>query len=140
MDYAVNQHADGTQLYRMHDDFWVWSPSHQTVLKAWEAINDFSDTIGVSLNEAKTGCVRIMRNKNEPKIIDPKLPEGKIRWGFLQLDPIPGHFVIDQTMVGKHIEELQVQLHDKKSIFSWIQAVSLIDSLTWPITVKAILL
>ena len=122
MDYAVNQHADGAQLYRMHDDFWIWSPSHQTVVKAWEAINDFADTMGVSLNEGKTGAVRIMRDKDEAGIIDPKLPEGEIRWGFLHLDPASGRFIIDQTMVDKHIEELQLQLQDKKSVFSWIQA------------------
>lgn len=38
LDYSVNQQTDGAQLYRMHDDFWVWSSSHQTVVKAWEAI------------------------------------------------------------------------------------------------------
>ncbi|KAG0652845.1 Histone [Hyphodiscus hymeniophilus] len=122
MDYAVNQHANGAQLYRMHDDFWVWSPLHKTVVKAWEAINEFADTMGVSLNEGKTGCVRIMGDSNEPGVIDPGLPDGEIRWGFLQLDPKSGHFVIDQTMVDKHIEELQLQLQDKKSLFSWIQA------------------
>ena len=122
MDYAVNQHANGAQLYRMHDDFWIWSSSHQTVVKAWEAINEFADTMGVTLNEGKTGSVRIMGDKKKTAIIDPLLPEGEIRWGFLQLDPTSGHFVIDQTMVDKHIEELQLQLKDKKSIFSWIQA------------------
>ncbi|TVY88732.1 histone H3, partial [Lachnellula willkommii] len=30
LDYSVNQQTDGAQLYRMHDDFWVWSSSHQT--------------------------------------------------------------------------------------------------------------
>jgi len=38
LDYSVNQQTDGAQLYRMHDDFWVWSSSHKTVVKAWEAI------------------------------------------------------------------------------------------------------
>jgi hypothetical protein len=122
LDYAVNQHADGAQLYRMHDDFWIWSPSHQTVVKAWEAVIDFAEAMGVSLNEGKTGCVRIMGDRDKPGVIDPKLPEGEIRWGFLQLDPASGRFVIDQTMVDKHIQELQLQLQDKKSIFSWIQA------------------
>lgn len=122
MDYAVNQHANGAQLYRMHDDFWVWSSSHETVVKAWEAINVFADTMGVSLNEGKTGCVRIMGDTNEPGVVEPALPDGEIRWGFLELDPKSGHFVIDQGMVDKHIEELQLQLQDKKSLFSWIQA------------------
>jgi hypothetical protein len=24
LDFAVNQYTDGAQLYRMHDDFWIW--------------------------------------------------------------------------------------------------------------------
>ncbi|TGO86290.1 hypothetical protein BPOR_0316g00080 [Botrytis porri] len=38
LDYAVNQSTDGVQLYRMHDDFWIWSPSHQSVVKGWNSI------------------------------------------------------------------------------------------------------
>jgi hypothetical protein len=123
LDYAVNQHTDGAQLHRMHDDFWVWSPSHNTVVKAWQAITNFADTMGVSLDERKTGTVRILGGKEIPGKIDPSLPRGEIRWGFLQLHPASGRFVIDQAMVDTHIEELQRQLQEKdKSIFSWIQA------------------
>jgi hypothetical protein len=121
LDYAVNQKAEGTQLYRMHDDFWVWNSSHQTVVKAWGAITEFSDVMGVTLNEKKTGTVRITKDKTAAPI-DKSLPEGEIRWGFLLLDPITGRFTIDQGMVDAHIMELQQQLSDKKSIFSWIQA------------------
>ncbi|KAL5330177.1 hypothetical protein ACEPPN_003702 [Leptodophora sp. 'Broadleaf-Isolate-01'] len=122
LDYAVNQNTNGAQLYRMHDDFWIWSSSHETVVKGWAAITTFSDTMGVTLNRAKTGTVRITKEP-KPFNIDPSLPVGEIRWGFLVMDPSSGRFVIDQDMVDAHILELQRQLAEKnKSVFSWIQA------------------
>lgn len=117
----MNQTTDGAQLYRMHDDFWIWSSSHQTVVKAWEAITRFSDVMGVTLNKGKGGTVRVVRDKNEPGDIDPSLPKGKIRWGFLYLDPTSGRFVIDRDMVNTHIDKLERQLQDRKSVFDWIQ-------------------
>ncbi|KAI9644552.1 hypothetical protein NHQ30_006573 [Ciborinia camelliae] len=121
LDFAVNQSTDGAQLYRMHDDFWIWSPSHQTVVKGWQSILDFSKVMGVTLNQGKTGSVRITSNSlNHP--MDPSLPTGDIRWGFLKLDPVTGRFTIDQSMVDQHVSDLQAQLRDKKSVFSWIQA------------------
>jgi hypothetical protein len=121
LDYAVNQRANGAQLYRMHDDFWIWSPDHKIVVKAWKSITTFCEVMGVSLNEGKSGAVRIMANKNAKKTIDKSLPRGEIRWGFLKLDPASGRFEIDQEMIDEHIVELQRQLKDKKSIFAWIQ-------------------
>ena len=121
LDYAVNQSTNGAQLYRMHDDFWIWSSSHDTVVKAWEAITRFSDVMGVALNKRKSGTVRIVRCKTEPSDIDPSLPNGDIRWGFLRLHPVSGRFVIDREMVNNHIDKLERQLQDRKSIFDWIQ-------------------
>ena len=121
LDYAVNQSTDGAQLYRMHDDFWIWSSSHDTVVKAWKAITKFSDVMGVTLNKGKSGSVRIVRGKTEPSDIDPSLPKGDIRWGFLRLHPTSGRFVIDREMVNSHIDSLERQLQDRKSIFDWIQ-------------------
>ncbi|KAJ8061275.1 hypothetical protein OCU04_010340 [Sclerotinia nivalis] len=106
LDYAVNQSTDGAQLYRMHDDFWFWSPSQQFVVKGWKSILKFSEVMGVTLNKGKTGSVRITSSKTNESI-DPSLPTGDIRWGFLKLDPITGHFTIDQSMVDEHVSELQ---------------------------------
>ena len=54
--------------------------------------------------------------------IDDRLPEGEIRWGFLQLDPKSGQFKIDQNMVDGHVEELRTQLQGKmKSVIDYIQ-------------------
>lgn len=122
LDYTVNQSTDGAQLYRMHDEFWLWSPQHETVVKGWESIINFSEVMGVTLNQDKMGCVRIASGSQVNLAMDPALPTGEIRWGFLRLDPKTGHFTIDQSMVDKHVSELQSQLLDKKSIFSWIQA------------------
>jgi hypothetical protein len=143
MDYAVNQATNGTNLYRMNDDFWVFDKSHETVVKAWAAITRFADTMGVTLNNEKTGTVRILHKLGSPSTgnpfrtspsnsqasagvpasIDPSLPAGEIRWGFLIMDPLSGQFVIDQDMVSTHIAELQTQLSSKStSIFSYIQA------------------
>jgi hypothetical protein len=123
LDFSVNQVTGGGQLHRMHDEFWFWSSSHETCIRAWTAVQNFGQAIGASLNERKSGSERILRDKEELPTIDPALPEGEIRWGFLVLDPESGRFVIDQTLVDIHIQELQRQLQDKaKSIFSWVQA------------------
>lgn len=50
------------------------------------------------------------------------LPEGEIRWGFLQLGSERGSFVIDQKQVDAHIDELQRQLSACKSVLAWVQA------------------
>jgi hypothetical protein len=111
----------------MHDDFWIWSPEHEIVVKAWRAITAFCDVMGVSLNEGKSGTVRIMgdkkakKAKKTKKTNDGSLPVGEIRWGFLKLNEESGKFEIDQGMIDEHIDELQKQLKDKKSIFAWIQ-------------------
>lgn len=104
LDYAVNQRTQGAQLYRMHDDFWIWSSAHDTVVKGWEAVTEFTKAMGVSLNAAKTGTVRITgdgkapgTDQKNPNTINPLLPEGDIRWGFLHLDPEIGRFIIDQV-------------------------------------------
>ncbi|EHK98414.1 hypothetical protein M7I_5789 [Glarea lozoyensis 74030] len=124
LDYSVNQNADGLQLFRMHDDFWMWSPSQEKVVRAWKAVEAFRAVMGVSLNETKTGTVRVLgEDTGVAPSPDAALPAGEIRWGFLLLDPVTGRFVIDQDMVDKHIEDLKSQLDNKKgSVFSWIQA------------------
>lgn len=118
----MNQSTKGTLLYRMHDDFWIWSTSHETIVTAWSSVTEFANIMGVSLNAAKTGTVRILKDKTAPAVLDSSLPRGEIRWGFLYLDSSTGRFLIDQKMVDSHILELQRQLEGKTSIFSYIQA------------------
>lgn len=118
MDYAVNQRTDGAFLYRLHDDFWFWG-AEQTCGKAWEAMNQFSQVMGLKFNQEKTGTVRMGSSNSEQA---PGLPLGDIRWGFLVLDASQERFIIDQTQVDQHIEELSRQLSSCKSVFAWVQA------------------
>ncbi|CAI7628837.1 unnamed protein product [Penicillium glandicola] len=118
MDYAVNQATDGAFLYRLHDDFWFWG-AEDTCVKAWQAMEQFTQVMGLKFNEEKTGTVRMGVN-NTPKESD--LPTGDIRWGFLILDAEQEKFIIDQTQVDQHIEELSRQLSSCKSVFAWVQA------------------
>jgi hypothetical protein len=73
------------------------------------------------LDDKKTGSVRI--SHDEDLNIDDRLPEGEIRWGFLQLNPKNGRFEIDQKMVDGHVEELRTQLDGKSNnVIDYIQA------------------
>jgi hypothetical protein len=122
LDFSVNQTTDGALLYRMYDDFWFWSHDYEKCTKAWSSVLQFSKAMGVSLNNSKTGSVRIGHGANS-FVADGHLPLGEIRWGFLVLDPFTGRFEIDMEMVNSHIEELRQQLQNKsKSVIDWIQA------------------
>ncbi|KGO75253.1 reverse transcriptase [Penicillium italicum] len=118
MDYAVNQATDGAFLYRLHDDFWFWG-AENTCVKAWQAMEQFTQVMGLKFNAEKTGTVQMGLNKS-PK--ESALPTGDIRWGFLVLDADQERFIIDQAQVDEHIEELSRQLSSCKSVFAWVQA------------------
>ncbi|KAJ5561658.1 reverse transcriptase [Penicillium sp. DV-2018c] len=118
MDYAVNQATDGSFLYRLHDDFWFWG-AEATCVKAWEAMEKFTGVMGLKLNEEKTGTVQMGRTNDQQTSI---LPTGDIRWGFLILDAKQERFIIDQSQVDQHIEELSRQLSSCQSVFAWVQA------------------
>jgi hypothetical protein len=122
LDFSVNQSTDGALLYRMHDDFWFWSPDHEKCVTFWVAVSKFNQVMGASLSTAKTGAVRIVNNSEVPAKLDPSLPSGSLRWGFLYLDSKSGRFEIDQSSITTHIGELRHQLQGKKCVFSWIQA------------------
>ncbi|KAJ5382452.1 reverse transcriptase [Penicillium concentricum] len=118
MDYGVNQATDGGFLYRLHDDFWFWG-AENTCVKAWQAMEQFTQVMGLKLNQEKTGTVQMGLKKTMKQSA---LPTGDIRWGFLVLDSEQERFIIDQAQVDKHIEELLLQLSSCKSVFTWVQA------------------
>lgn len=123
LDYAVNQKAAGTRLYRLHDDMWLWGKS-ETCGEAWNVITQFTDTMGLELNSDKTGSVQLM-SANGTSVSATQsgtLPEGDVKWGFLTLDPATGRFLINQDEVDKHIDELRIQLSACRSILDYIQA------------------
>ncbi|KAE8337764.1 hypothetical protein BDV24DRAFT_139156 [Aspergillus arachidicola] len=124
LDFMINQKTEGQLLWRVHDDFWFWSSNHQTCVTAWNAIQRFNKTMGISLDPLKTGTAHIVHKATEsPTSLDPALPPGQVRWGMLYLNPDSGRFEIDQQMVDSHVEELNRQLKDQaRSVFGWIQA------------------
>ncbi|KAH8882783.1 hypothetical protein GQ53DRAFT_798583 [Thozetella sp. PMI_491] len=120
VDFAVNQRADGVKLYRLHDDMWVYG-SVDACTKAWAAMAEFTELVGLEFNKGKTGAAWIQSGGGAGKLPG-KLPKGDVTWGFLKLDPATGRFLIDQAEVDKHIEELRLQLDACKSVFDWTQA------------------
>ncbi|KAL8964129.1 MAG: hypothetical protein Q9183_004677 [Haloplaca sp. 2 TL-2023] len=126
LDFQVNQETDGEVLWRTNDDFWFWSSSHSQCEKAWAVVKTFVDTMGLQLNDTRSGTVRITNDSKEAANLqsnDGKLPHGQIRWGMLYLNQDSGRFKIDQTMVDHHVQELARQLKDKSSnVFAWIKA------------------
>lgn len=123
LDFAVNQSTDGSMLFRVQDDFWFWSRDHSAAITAWKAVTEFVNATGTYINFSKTGTMRISGDPSVSLEIDRSLPQGSIRWGFLELSSQTGKFEIDQAMVDKHIIDLRKQLQDKrKSIISFVQA------------------
>ncbi|KAL5926300.1 hypothetical protein ACKVWC_004360 [Pyricularia oryzae] len=127
LDFSVNQATDGEPLWRIKDDIWFWSSNSVTTVKAWKAVSDFAKVTGTSVKDEKSGSARIsnvsFREGGKSRPVDPSLPQGDLRWGFLRLNPSSGHFEIDQAMVDKHIVELRKQLDEKcGSVLGFIQA------------------
>lgn len=149
MDYSVSKAADGAFLYRLHDDFWFWG-QEKLCVRAWKAMTEFSNVMGIEFNEEKTGTARLVGKNPRPFHHETRafesgdedegdvdnmsiassgsgidysaLPAGDVRWGFLKLDEEAGRFIIDQAQVDEHIKELKHQLDACKSIFSWVKA------------------
>lgn len=114
LDFAVNQEAQGTLLYRLTDDMWVWGDP-ATTNDAWKSIRRCVDILGLTINDKKSGSV------HPGATMCPDLPQGNVTWGFLTLDSEHGRWLIDQTQVDRHTERLKRQLCSSKSVFSFIQ-------------------
>lgn len=122
VDFAVNQKANGTRLYRLHDDMWLWGNTEACV-KGWEVLGECASVLGLDFNFEKTGSALIVGFERDwDSDLTAGLPKGDVTWGFLKLDRNTGRFVIDQGEVDKHIGELRVQLDACKTVFNWIQA------------------
>ncbi|EOD45036.1 putative reverse transcriptase protein [Neofusicoccum parvum UCRNP2] len=122
LDFAVNRKTDGAVLYRFHDDLWFWG-QESTCVKAWQTLQEFSEVMGLHLNEEKTAAAKVVSPEKQALApLHKDLPKGEIRWGFLKLDAKQGRWVIDQQNVDEHILELKRQLAACRSVFAWVQA------------------
>ena len=118
IDYAVTQRTQGSRLYRLHDDIWFWG-TEQHCVRAWAAMEESAKLMGLKFNASKSGTFRISHKDKSP--LNPGLPVGDVRWGWLILNSADGQFVIDQAMVEKHTVALSSQLASSKSVFAWIK-------------------
>ncbi|KUJ19747.1 uncharacterized protein LY89DRAFT_640958 [Mollisia scopiformis] len=121
LDFAFNQQTDGARMYRLHDDIWFWG-EEKVCVKGWELMKNFAKLSGLEFNDEKTGSVKITRKPGGKPKVASSLPKGDVSWEFLKLDAGTGRFLIDREKVGKHIEELRLQLDACKSVFDFIQA------------------
>lgn len=120
LDVAVNQRTEGSVLYRFHDDLWAWGSS-DTCQKAWRAINEFTNVMGLELNQEKTGSA-VVRDAARAKGSPPKgLPKGKVSWGFLRFQAETGRWIIDQDLVDEQITEFRRQLASCRSVLAHVQ-------------------
>jgi len=120
LDFAVNQRTNGANLYRFHDDLWVWG-QESVCIDAWKAMKEFSSIMGLELNEEKTGAALTIEDPKRARPLSPALPKGQIHWGFLNLNVSEGRWKIDPQKVNEHTEELRRQLAACRSVFALVQ-------------------
>ncbi|KAJ4002734.1 hypothetical protein NW752_009386 [Fusarium irregulare] len=120
MDVVVNQ-QDGMLLYRLHDDLWLCGePLH--CKRAWAAMNEYANILGLTFNRSKTGSVYITGNSSQrDDSVANNLPEGPVIVGHLSLDPQSGIWNIDREEVDRHLRQLKKQLNGCKSVLEWVQ-------------------
>ncbi|KAK5660818.1 hypothetical protein OQA88_12187 [Cercophora sp. LCS_1] len=119
MDLAVNRQT-GLLLYRLHDDIWLLGEPSQCA-QAWTCMQSFAKTFGLDFNKSKTGSVYLPGREKRNTNIAKALPEGTVTIGFLRLDAESGKWGIDKKMVKAHLEQLERQLNNCKSVLSWVQ-------------------
>jgi len=121
MDLYVNKRS-GVNMHRMHDDFWFWHYEQGKVVRAWEAIENFTAIAGLNINMEKSGSTEIVNAKSESVqfVFGKKpLPQKEIRWGFLVLGS-DGIFHIDQETLKPGQAEMSKLLNNSKTVIEWI--------------------
>ena len=119
MDVAVNRKT-GILLYRLHDDIWVCGEPKMSA-EAWNCMQSFAKVFGLDFNKSKTGSVYMPGSFPRDATTAKTLPTGDVKIGFLQLDPDSGKWVIDKQLVKAHLDQLEKQLSNCKSVLSWVQ-------------------
>ncbi|KAJ4150155.1 hypothetical protein LMH87_010918 [Akanthomyces muscarius] len=126
LDFAVNQSTNGAHLYRNHDDLWFWGQPSQCVT-AWETIRQFTQIMGLKLNNEKTAFAHAVdesnpRYKPASELDLARLPAGKVKWGFLQFDEKQWKWAANKAAIEDHMDELRFQLKTRTSVMSHVQA------------------
>lgn len=119
LDFAVNQATQGCNIYRFFDDIHFFGQP-DSCATAWDTIQTFTRTMGLTLNEEKSGSFQCsLAGKETP--LPSRLPVGQVHWGFLTLVG-DGEWRLDQEKLSHHISEMARQLKYCDSILSFVQA------------------
>ncbi len=126
LDFAVNQKTTGSFLYRNHDDLWFWGQPEKCAV-AWETICEFTEVMGLRLNKDKTGSAHAVDESNAryipvDKSVIRRLPEGKLKWGFLSFDANEWKWTANKPAIKEHMGELHFQLKSRTAVMAHIQA------------------
>ena len=105
LDIAVNREAK-TQLYRLHDDFWLCGEPTVCVA-AWKTMKEFASLMGLEFNKSKTGSAYITTGSKIENHVADALPNGDVRFGLLKLDAESGTWIIDQPQLDSHVAQLR---------------------------------
>ncbi|KAJ5908735.1 reverse transcriptase [Penicillium taxi] len=116
MDFAVNQKT-GLLLYRLHDDIWL-TGSPEKCAQAWEVMQEFAKLMGLEFNRNKSGSVCLGDSVDVQ--VRSRMPLGPVKVGFLMLNT-EGMWVIVQSQVDAHIQQLKLQLESCQSVISWVR-------------------
>jgi hypothetical protein len=82
----------------------------------------FANVMGLEYNKNKTGSAYMVTEPAQKAETTTKiLPKGDIAIGFLTLDENSGNWIIDQSRVDSHVEQLGKQLAACDSVLSWVQ-------------------
>src|SRR5579859_6044620 len=113
LDYTIHR-AARVQVIRLFDDICILAPSAQEARKAWQAIQHFCQTSGLTINQEKCGSICI----NGETL--PDLPTAQPRWSMVMLDP-DGHWNINQTAFTNYVEQARQEMAQIPSLLAQIE-------------------
>ncbi|KAL4401309.1 hypothetical protein ACI68E_002640 [Malassezia pachydermatis] len=119
LDFAVNQSTNGRNLYRFFDDIHFFGGQADCVA-AWTTIQEYTQVMGLELNREKSASITCAMPGHtvEPSAI---LPDGVVRWGFLQLTS-RGQWEVNKEALSDNIQEMTHQLQACQNVFTFVHA------------------
>lgn len=120
MDLHMNQ-SSGLPVFRIYDDFWFWHHNSEKIVKAWEAMSNYTKLAGLTLNSDKSASV-ICSSELSPNEIShgpEPLPQNRVKWGFIILHS-DGTYRISQELLEPHVIEMHNCLKKAETVMHWI--------------------
>ncbi len=112
LEQYLELHAH-VQIVRFVDDLTLIATDPEELRKAWQALQTWCASCGLSLNAEKTGAIAI--NGQLPS----KLPQQAPHWLFLTLDQ-QGTWQLDQRLISEYINQTAQMITDTPAILNKI--------------------